>query len=317
MADYNTKQRRRNVVVGFFVLIAVVAFGWMIFKFGELPVRVQKMDSYEVIVEFPSAPGIQEKTPVKFCGFEIGKVTAIAPPKLDFENGGIPEASVTLTLSIQNQYTQIPSNSIFRVLQRSIGSSFIEVLTNPEEPVTRLYPEVSGSEYLQGGMELKGELGTANEFFPEEVRDKVELFIDKLTSLSANLDTIIGDELNQENIKLVLENVQKMAGQATDTFEEAERTFEQATDTFVSVENFTVSANNSLRDISDSLDDSMSHLNELLDKANNGEGTVGKLMNNGLLYEELYESAVELRLTLEQIKMLVSETREEGVKIQL
>jgi len=71
VSDYETSQRRYNIVVGLFVILGVCAFVWLIFKFGDLPGIVTKLDSFEVFVQFPTAPGVQKDTPVRFCGYQI------------------------------------------------------------------------------------------------------------------------------------------------------------------------------------------------------------------------------------------------------
>jgi len=56
VSDYETTQRRRNMIVGVFVIIGICALVWLIFKFGDLPSAVTKMGSFEVFVQFPTAP---------------------------------------------------------------------------------------------------------------------------------------------------------------------------------------------------------------------------------------------------------------------
>ena len=51
MTDYTTMQRRRNIIVGGFVVLAFCAFLWMIFIFGELPVVVSHWKSFKVLVK--------------------------------------------------------------------------------------------------------------------------------------------------------------------------------------------------------------------------------------------------------------------------
>ena len=92
MSDYETMQRRRSMVVGIFVIVAVIAFFWMIFKFGDLPIFVSEIKSYQVKIQFPSAPGVQKDTPVRFCGYQIGTVTDVKPPNIfrtETPNNGI------------------------------------------------------------------------------------------------------------------------------------------------------------------------------------------------------------------------------------
>ena len=48
MADYNTMQRRRNMIVGGFVIIALCAFLYMVYKFQELPIVVGRLRSFEI-----------------------------------------------------------------------------------------------------------------------------------------------------------------------------------------------------------------------------------------------------------------------------
>ena len=82
MSDYETTQRRRNMIVGAFVVVGVCALVWLIFKFGDLPTVVTKMGSFEVYVQFPTAPGVQTDTPVRFCGYQIGRVTKVMAPEI-------------------------------------------------------------------------------------------------------------------------------------------------------------------------------------------------------------------------------------------
>ncbi len=61
MSDYETIQRRRNIIVGIFVIVAVCVLVWLIFKFGDLPTTVSKISSFDVLVQFPTAPGVQKR----------------------------------------------------------------------------------------------------------------------------------------------------------------------------------------------------------------------------------------------------------------
>ena len=61
----------------------------------------------------------------------------------------------------------------------------------------------------------------------------------------------------------------------------------------------------------------LSQSRQILAKIESGEGTAGKMINDGRLYEDLLESSQELRMMLEQIKELVAETRKEGVRVKL
>jgi hypothetical protein len=82
MTDYQAKQRQRNMIVGSFVIIALCAFFYMLFRFRDLPQVVSKFNSFEILVYFPEAPGVQKDTPVQYCGYQIGRVVKVAPPQM-------------------------------------------------------------------------------------------------------------------------------------------------------------------------------------------------------------------------------------------
>ncbi|GAI27785.1 unnamed protein product, partial [marine sediment metagenome] len=58
MSDYETTQRERNIAVGIFVVIAICAIVWLIFMFNDFPTVVSKLRSFQVFVQFPTAPGV-------------------------------------------------------------------------------------------------------------------------------------------------------------------------------------------------------------------------------------------------------------------
>ena len=82
MSDYEAAQRRRDVIVGIFVIVGLAALGWMIFKFGDLPTAITRMRSFEIYVQFPTAPGVAKDTPVRFAGYQIGRVTHVMAPEV-------------------------------------------------------------------------------------------------------------------------------------------------------------------------------------------------------------------------------------------
>ncbi len=91
---------------------------------------------------------------------------------------------------------------------------------------------------------------------------------------------------------------------------------EQATVTLKSVEKFSAQSNESLHETAEALGAAVNEFERILAKINDGEGTLGRLVNDGLLYENLVESSEELRMALEQLKILAAQAREKGIKIK-
>ena len=299
MTDYQTKQKRKNMVVGVFVLIALCVFVWMLIRFRELPLVVSKVKSFNLLVYFPEAPGVQPDTPVQYCGYQIGRVTKVRPPKL---HGNAHRVGVML--AIEKQYSDIPEAVDIFVMKRGLGSSFIELrLESPKA--------IESGNYLRAGMEIDtGKVGMSSDFFPPEVQAKLEDLVDSITVLSDNANAIIGDDENQVNIKKMISSVEAATVQAGLTLESIQKLSDTGAERMQMLSDKVILAAEQLEGV-------LSESRQILSKIESGQGTAGKMINDGRLYEDLLESSRELRMLLEQVKEWAAQTREEGVRIKL
>jgi len=294
MTDYNSLQRRRNLIVGGFVIVAVAAFIWMLFIFAELPLVVSQIRSFKVLVNFTDAPGVQENTPVQYCGYQVGRVINVSPP-FRFRDPGTDQSfhQVKVTLAIERKYVDIPSNVEVKLMKRGLGSSFIVLSVDPDKPVT---------EFLTEDMELQGMTGVSSEFFPEAVQKKLESLVDSIGMLADNANAILGDLENKNNLRQSLANVTIMTAQATETLK--------------SIKIFTDVGSESMKASAEKLDGTLVEFRQLLAKINDGDGSAGKFVNDGRLYENLLDSSKEMQMALRQLKILAEDAREKGVKIK-
>lgn len=297
MADYNTLQRKRNALVGGFVIIGFCAFVWILFRFGELPMVVSKFRSFPITVDFRTAPGIQESTPVRYCGYQVGRVMEVKPPFLYIEpETGRSYHKVRLIIAIdRTENLLIPSNVSVKIKRRSMGSSYIELDPNPDKPIVPLDPERPETAYLIEGVHLEGELEIGSDLIPEYLQKALPVLVEKLTSLAANLNIIVGDKENQTNLKQSLANTAKLTVQATETLASLQRNVDS---------------------IGEELSGTLAELQLLLSKINSGNGTVAKLLNDAELYENLLDSSEELKLALEELRKFATDTKNEGLNIK-
>jgi phospholipid/cholesterol/gamma-HCH transport system substrate-binding protein len=299
MTDYQTKQKRRNMIVGVFVIFSLCVFVWMLFRFRELPLVVSKLKSFNVLVYFPEAPGVQPDTPVQYCGYQIGRVMKVSRPQL-YGNSH----RVGVTLAIEKQYVDIPEEADIFVMKRGLGSSFVELRVDPSK-ITR--PD----KFLRHEIEINtGKVGMASDFFPPEVQAKLEDLVESITALTENANAIIGDGENQTNIKRMITSIETAFSQADETM----KSIQQLSD--ASAEKVQILGDN-LIGAAEQLEGVLSESRQILAKLDSSEGTAGKMINDGRLYEDLLESSQELRMLLEQVKEWAAETREEGLRIQL
>jgi phospholipid/cholesterol/gamma-HCH transport system substrate-binding protein len=303
MADYNTLQRKRNMIVGGFVVVALCAFLYMVYKFQDLPVVVGKLRSFQIMVNFPNAPGAQKNTPVQYCGYQVGRVTNVSPPFLYEDRDGRGYHQIKITIAIEKKYVDIPSNVNILLMRRGLGSSYIDLQVDPQKSLEPMDPAEPRSMYLMEGMVLAGSTGMASEFFPKDVQNKIESLVDAVSALANNINDILGDPDNKANIKQTLANVNTLTVQATKTFE--------------SIQTFSDAGTGAVENTADRLDATLTELQMVLAKVNTGQGTAARVLNDGRLYENLLDSSEELKLSLEQLRIFVNDINEKGVGVNI
>ncbi len=318
MSDYETTQKRRNMIVGVFVVVGICALVWLIFKFGDLPTTVTQMGSFEVYVQFPTAPGVQKDTPVRFCGYQIGRVTEVmAPDKREDLVTGLEYYQTVVILSIGKNYVNIPSNVEIKLMTRGLGSSYIELKQTPGKPLEPLDPNRPGTEFLMDKILLQGSTGITSEFFPEESQKKLDELVDGIIALIANANDVIGSPNNKENLQKILVNLTEASEHAKETIQEFRKFAVAGTTTLKSADAKTEDLVVAMVDTSEEVSKVAAQLRLILEKINSGQGSAARLINDGRFYENLLENTHQIQLLLEELKSFVAQARNKGVPIKL
>ena len=341
MSDYETIQRRRNIIVGVFVVAGMCALGWLVFKFGDMPGLVSRMGSYNVFVQFAKAPGVQRDTPVQFCGYQIGRVTTIQRP-MPMEDLKTREFyhQTLVVLSIDDSYTDIPADVNAVLLTRGFGSSYIELQLahyDVHEP---------NRSFLGQNSKLQGSTGVTSEFFPEETQKELRLLVADMRTFINHANDILGNPNNKANFNKTMANLADVSKQAGERLRDAGGTLRDVNETLnvinkaiiedvrPAIAHFRKLMNTgsdvltsadakaerlvvALVDASGELGKTLSELRAILEKVNNGEGSAGRFVNDGKFYEALLENAEQVELLLKEIKAFVSRTREKGLPLKL
>ena len=298
------------MVVGLFVIVAAIAFFWLIFKFGDLPVFVSEIRSYEVRIQFPSASGVQKDTPVRFCGYQIGRVTEVKPPDiLQDRNTKQWYHQTVVFISIDNQFKNIPDIADAKLMTRGLGSSYIELRVPPVD--------VREGKFLSEGSLLQGSSGMTSEFFPEESQKKLDDLITGISAFVKSSNDVIGDAENKANLKASLANLVEASKQASDAISQLQEAAVAGKTMLQNADTRTAQLTTSLVTTSDKLGEVMTHLESVLEKIDNGEGTAGKLVNDGRLYEQMLEDSKQLNLVMLDLKSFVAESKGKGIPIKL
>ena len=309
MSDYESTQTRRNMIVGVFVVIALCALAWLIYRFGDLPIKVSEYNSFSLLVQFPTAQGLQESTPVKFCGYQIGRVTLIDSPRILKDlNTGLLYHQALATLSINKKYDNIPDNSKVKLITRGLGSSYVEVITDPLHP---------SETFFKNNSRVQGGKGSANEFIPEETQKKLEELVINLGKFIGHANDIIGNPENKANLKQTLANLTTATQQATATLKEFQELSVSAKQTVKGFDDKMEQIFPYLLITTEQLSKRVTEAKSLMDKLDNGNGTAARFLNDGKLYEELLESTRQLNMLLTEMTAFMEKAKEKGVPIKL
>ena len=283
--------------VGIFVIIGIVLLFFLSVKFTK-EIFIPK-DSYPVYAIFENVKGLIKGAKVTIAGVTVGKVKEIELT---------PTGKAKVTLLIYKTY-KIPKDSIAKIKQFGVlGDKYIEIElgTSPT--------------YLQSGDVI------AKTASPVEFDD----LLTGISPLITNLRQFFGSEENLKNFSELIKNfndVSKSLKIFSKNLEKTQYAFEvllsnQTIENLNStIKNFKVLSKN-LQEITNKInqgegtlgklvtDDSLyvelkqtlANLQEITNKINQGEGTLGKLVTDDSLYAELKQTVNALKTISQKIE---------------
>ncbi len=289
---------KREVKIGIFaVVILLCTWGGVRFLSG-LDVFSRTRTYY---VDYSDVSGIQQASPVVILGVKVGSVTNIKldPTKSD---------GVELTLEIDKHY-DLPTDSKAKIFSDGLmGGKAIAIEYG------------AAAEYLKNGDHItagydKGLMDIAG----SELEGLTQKISQALGSLTVTLEGVNGvlDE-NRTNIKGLVAHLNSMSGSLDDVMTGKRQQLGDIVDnlsTFadalgrnsgridsVMMNVSTVANQFAEADVATALQQTLAKLNLTLEKLNNDEGTVGKLLNDKVLYDNLSAASANLSTLLSDLQ---------------
>ena len=302
---------KKEILIGITVVVAVALLFWGL-NFLKGTNLLTPHNTY--YAQYERVDGITVSSPVVLSGVQIGLVKAInfADPKT---------GKVKLTLQIDNEDVFIPKDSKAKIVSADIlGSKAIQIVQG------------NSSEPIEPGEEFQTAVETS---LKEEVNQQILPLKLKAEELIASLDSAISvvqvilNEDARKNIKSGLTEFEKtlknleFATRALDTLLITEKgkiaritsNLSAVTTTFKNNSDNLDNTLNNLSAISDSLaaaditqtvnnaKKALADVSEIMTKINEGEGSMGKLINNDTLYYNLEKSAEDLDKLLKDMRI--------------
>lgn len=262
---------------------------------------------------YPKINGLEKANPVMLNGFKIGQVRDIA-----IVNDGTGRLLVTLTI---NEDLDIPKDS--KALLKAadlLGSMQAHIILGEATEMAvsgdTLTPDVEGDFVEEVNAQLKPIKAKAESLISsvdsvirvienilnsKSQQNLVESFtginhaVMNLERTTLRLDTLVSEE--RQRIKTIFTNVAQVTDVLADNSESLNniiQNFEQISDTLAKV--------NIAQTISKA-NDALTEVDGIVTKINEGEGSLGMLINNPELYERLESAANNLDLLMEDIRV--------------
>jgi phospholipid/cholesterol/gamma-HCH transport system substrate-binding protein len=267
-----TVQLRVGLVVVLAIAILVVGIIWIKgIKFDQAKYR------YSVI--FPEVGTLKVGDPVSVSGVEKGKVKKIQ----------LYQGDVLITLDLQSDVV-LKKDARFTVKNIGLmGERFVAVQTGYSDTLLDLSQPVRGY-YDTGVSEVMGKMGE---------------MINQISRLVANLEGVLGTKWSRESITETIKNLKEISRDMNALLDRNKGKFDQTMDDLsyssaelrkiiddnkeklhATVDNFG-QASVKLENIVTALDTISISLKKLTSKIERGEGTLGQLVNDTTLYEQI------------------------------
>lgn len=285
---------KKEVKIGMFAVAMILcAWGGIRFLSG-VDIFSRNVDYYAV---YDQVNGVQGTSPVMMRGVKVGTVSEIL-----FDPAR--SSQVVLRLTVRRQYP-IPSDSEAKIVSSSLmGSKAIEIVLG-ESSVRLEKGDTIRSGYSRDMMDTAL---TELDFFKEKISRLTEELSRTLTGIS----TLV--ESNSSNIGELTAHLNSIAGNLDEVLS-AEKSGLRSAVAGISEFSQTLGQNagrvdtlmGNLTRFSDNLAEAdlkaaVGRLNDILDRIDSGEGTVGRLMNDAVLYENLQQASENLSVLLADLK---------------
>lgn len=277
--------------VGLVVLLACA-----ILIFGLIWVKGIRFDQtrYRYSAIFPNVGALEVGDPVSVSGVPKGKVEKIE----------LYQGDVLVTFNLTTDVV-LKKDAQFTIMNVGLmGERFIAVKTGHSDTLLDLSQSKRGY-YDTGIPEVMGKMGE---------------MIAELRSLAQHLEVVVGTQSSQDALVQTIKNIKQISQKTLDLLDRSEERFDQTLEDLsytsaelkkvmnqnkgkldTTLDNFS-SASEKLDNITNTLDSLSLDLNKIVSGIESGEGTLGQLLSDTTLYEQIKKTTQNVDSLILDIK---------------
>jgi phospholipid/cholesterol/gamma-HCH transport system substrate-binding protein len=327
-------ERTMQFRVGVVVIVVCLLAGILILLFSD--VRDVFRGTYEFHVRLPRAPGVTVDTPVRKSGILIGRVTGV---QLLDEGGVIVTLGVYQDYRLRhNELPRIGGGTLLgdaliefvpspdptastqfiaagETIQGLVAPSPLEIVGSLEEGLNQVVGSMTrASDNVSDLAQQVSSFMTRNEGQFTRLMAKSEKSLDSVTSMTDRLSELVQDPELRQALRKSLEDLPSLVREARAAMTSIQTTMASAETNLRNLQQFTEGVGQrgpqmmeradelfqKLGRSADKLDLLMENLVTLTDAINRRDGTVGRMLNDPQLYDNLLELTANInRLTIE------------------
>ena len=286
-------------------ILTIAALTFLILGFNFLKGNNVFSKNKRLYAVFTDIGALDKSNAVKIRGLQVGSVYDIDATDKNLDG-------IVITINWTREIN-IPVNSSASIVASLVGSPYIDIemgdskqfLKNKDTLVTRVNNGVFGDLTSQVSPTLSKArtaidsltvvLGSVNRLFDPSTKNNIQGIIANLLISSANLQKLLNTETGL--LAKTIGNLNEVTGNFktnNDTINSILHNVNSATQQFAAL-NF--------KQTMDSVQASVSELNAILYKVNHNNGTLGLLMNDRKLYDNLRNTALGLEILVDDIKV--------------
>ncbi len=282
------------------IAITVLILGFNFLKGKNLTER-----SDEIYAVFKSVKGVGPANPVLINGLQVGKVAALKEKDKNL-------SGVIVTINLTKDIN-IPDNSVASISSDLLGSTSLEIILgdSPNFLKNGATIQTVTTPGLMG--EVKSAIGPAvdnlnktlasldvfvqklNTIVDPNTQNNIQGIIANLTATSKNLETLLNTQSGA--LAKTLGNLEQFTGNLAANNGKIDSTLSNLERTTASL------ANSGIDEAINELKGTLQHLDNAIAKIDSKDGTLGLLLNDSKLYDELHQTSRSLTILLDDVRM--------------
>lgn len=343
--------RARNLIVSITAISGLVVIVFLLLLFGSAPIWFES--GYNVHVRLANASGLTPDSRVKLSGIDVGHVIEVkledpprrgtvitaliredvllprgarvhaqspllgGSPTLAFDISRLPDDAPLSTLPTDGS-AMIHGEALTMVSQfagelQAAISEPTRVLTRAADDFARLTDQwVKVGESVDGLMEQRStsqvDQGAAAANLAT-VLARLDQRLAELEAVTTGLQAWVGDESLKQDVDNVVAGALELTEKLTETADDARQTIAAAEENLDRLTKRYIA-------VADDLSGVVLALHEATNRANNGDGTIARLLNDPELYDNLADAGHRLGQMLKEARLLIQKWKAEGLPVQ-